>query len=727
MDNSNVKGHDFENQVANLFRILGYQVTIRQTLASREIDIVCKKTDLPIPVTYIVECKSGKVITDDVDTFHAKLVAIRRNHPSHTFSVPVIVHQGQIVGHALEQANNVGIQCYEFADLLRKIWPVDLYLQVLDQLYQDSGIENQYVPLDGNINEDEHVSLDEYLESWLKDDQRRHIALLGDYGTGKTWICLRMAKQMADAFRDDPNNAPLPLLITFRRYQAGTDLETLIKAELSQEYNMKVFNPKALIRLLCSGNAVLILDGMDEMASKSEEKSALLSYYSLGLPAHGPKVLITCRTHYFYSGTEQKKVFNPNAELLHTDSAPTFEIVHICPFDYGKIQKCIEKRLEEHKRPKIIQMIKSTYNVRELSSRPIFLQMICESHKKLSEFQGPITSALLYENYIQNWLKREMEKSRLSLEPDEILRVVEDLAYIMVQDNTLFLDPQEMRSYLSELLKRTSLSSADCAVFERQIVTSTFFYRSLWDKWGFAHRSFQEFFYARKFFRWEEESNGTGEFPVEFIPLWQFIAQLALSRWDYAKALKWIPEKIKPLEDQKLTLTTLRAAAAYWLIKKNKGDLKDYPFTRIMLDWVDLRYAKLTSCNLMEADFTKSNLKGAFLQNTCLERSTLLSTNFEEANLSYANLKQANCQWASFLYADLTGAVLTDSQLELAQFNGAILKQATLKNATVVGADFRGANFGIEGSSDWLRIIGELRNCRDIASARFDKSVSEYL
>jgi hypothetical protein len=343
--------------VADLFRVLGYRVTLRQTLAAREIDIVCERTDLPIPVTYIVECKSGKVVVSDVDAFHSKLYAVRREDPAHAASVPVLVHQGQIVGHALEHAHNLGIKCYEFADLLRAVWPFDAYLQALDQIYVDSDLERYYVPLDGITEGGERVSLDKHLDAWLEDDERRYLALLGDYGTGKTWLCLRMAKRMADAFRADPSRAPVPLLISFRRYQAGADLEALIKAELGQGYNVDMARPGALVKLLGSGRAVLILDGMDEMARKLGERSALLGYYNLGLPTHGPKVLVTCRTHFFYSGDEQREVLNPDADLLHLEDVPSFEIVHISLFDDKKVSRYVGQRFEARERRETLQMI----------------------------------------------------------------------------------------------------------------------------------------------------------------------------------------------------------------------------------------------------------------------------------------------------------------------------------------------------------------------------------
>ena len=57
MPSAHQQGHGFEDRVANQFRVLGHDVSVRQTMAAREVDLVCRRFDVPIPVTYIiVEC-----------------------------------------------------------------------------------------------------------------------------------------------------------------------------------------------------------------------------------------------------------------------------------------------------------------------------------------------------------------------------------------------------------------------------------------------------------------------------------------------------------------------------------------------------------------------------------------------------------------------------------------------------------------------------------------------
>jgi pentapeptide repeat protein len=701
MDEEVLQIVNFKDRVANIFRALNYRVITHQTLAGREVDIICKKTDLPIPVTYILECYDRDITIDDIDRLNAKLAAIRRQYPLHASSIPVIVHQGQMAGNVYEYAISTGIECYEYVNLIREVWVFDRYLNIIDQLYSESDIHQYYVPLNGRIEEGDHIMLDGYLNSWLADGQRRYLALLGDYGTGKSWTCLRLAKQLADTFRVNPNNNPLPILISFRRYRANYDLESLVKAELAEQYGVDIPKVGSITKLLSGGNIILILDGMDEMAKTLGERSALLSFSKLGLPLRGPKVLITCRTHYFYSGNEQREILNSKSNSAILMQAPKFEIIHVDPLDDRKKRKYIKQRFDRRKSIEIESIINNYYNLRELSSRPVLLQMICDSYSIISEIKTPINSALLYEAYTQNWLQREMLRGRLCLEPGEFLAIIEDISALMIQNDILLFDLQIIQAIVSDFLNRNRVSSIDIKDVERQLITSTFIRRTSSDKWEFAHRSFQEFFYARKFFRWEEETNGKGTFLMTHVPVWQFAAQISVSRWNHTKSLKWIPKRIDRSNDPSLTLTTLRAAAAYCIIKNKIDSLTNYSLDGIMLDWVDLREIDFSLCDLKKADFSFSDLSSSILREACLKEALLFHTNLTNADFSSADLGGADCRNAIFVNT---------------RFN----------STNIANADFRRAYFGPVNSSEWRQVIESLLNCPGSKNAHFDESIYGY-
>jgi uncharacterized protein YjbI with pentapeptide repeats len=124
-----------------------------------------------------------------------------------------------------------------------------------------------------------------------------------------------------------------------------------------------------------------------------------------------------------------------------------------------------------------------------------------------------------------------------------------------------------------------------------------------------------------------------------------------LREWTERKAREWIAERVPPEDDPTLSLTTLRAAAAYWLLHHAH---EDYGLRRIMLDFVDLRRVRLAGRDLTEANLHSSDLRGVDLRGAILRHALLISCDFSGANLAGADLTGADCRGASFESANLT-------------------------------------------------------------------------
>jgi hypothetical protein len=567
----------------------------------------------------------------------------------------------------------------------------ELYLRELDRLFADSRIAEWYVSLagyqEGHNDIPVDVNAESYVDSWLQGKDKGRLAVLGDYGTGKSWLSLRAAKRLADKHRNAAAGGPVPLLISFKRYQANMNLVELIRAELLDGYGVHVLNPLELRRGLQTGCLLPILDGLDEMAKALGERTALVAYSRLDPASEVPKVLVTCRTHYFQSGSEQRELFSPDAVFRALVKLPRFDILHLKLLDKPRIRECITRRFDPTKAGEVVRFVESTYNLPELCSRPVLLALVCESHDQLPQLANASSSAGLYEIYIDCWLHREFRDGRLAVEPDAVKQFFEDLAKRMVDESTLVIDGTRLKQQLTAFLENLGLAPHKWKELDRQLITSTFVRRSVDDGWQFAHRSFQEFFYARKFFRWEIETSGKGQFPVTYTPIWQFIAQMALEKWNREKALFWIQERVERQNDHTLTMTTLRAAAGYWLLKKDPGKARDHIFSGIMLDSVDLTSLDLARCDLSRVDFHGSDLAGT----------------------------------------DLRLVDFSDSFLAGAQFLGADLRNTKFERSDIAYADFRGSNFGVPNSSVWTNTITQFRDCEGLAFASFDQEVSSFL
>ncbi len=537
---------------------------------------------------------------------------------------------------------------------------IDQYLRELDRLFTESHAGNWSVPLRGDVGDSLEVDVDVegYIDEWLQRPAPGPLAVLGDYGTGKSWLCLRVAKALADRYRQDPSR-PLPLLITFKRFEQDMDLEQLVHAHLFDGYAVRVDHPPDLMRALRSGALLPILDGLDEMVRSLGGRTALVAYSRLGLTNEIPRAIITCRTHYFYSGSEQRELLAPKTVL------PRFEILHLRLLSPTAVEAGVRRRLDPSTAEPLLRFIKSTYNLTDLCARPILLSLVCQSREHLPDVGGAASSADLYEAYTDAWLHRELRSGRLILPPNLVVEFFEDLAESLVKRNSMLVFEEQIQQRLTDVLERAALLPERWREVERQLITSTFVTRVHGSAWQFAHRSFQEYFYARKFFRWESQTSGEGEFPVLYAPIWQFIAQMTTRRWDEQKARQWIVPRARRDEDPTLTRTTLRAAAAYWLLANGR---RDFPSAGIMLDTVDLRNSNLASFDLTGADLNGSDLSGS----------------------------------------DLSSAVL----------RGCNLAEARVEGCDIAGADFRGADFGSG------RTLDELTRCPGYDSARFSSASS---
>lgn len=111
----------------------------------------------------------------------------------------------------------------------------------------------------------------------------------------------------------------------------------------------------------------------------------------------------------------------------------------------------------------------------------------------------------------------------------------------------------------------------------------------------------------------------------------------------------------------------------------------------MQLRWADMegvtfRDASLSGANACRANFTRTNLEGAYLSGTNLSGANFRDADLQGSTLDGANLSGAYLVGARFRWADLTGAVMTDADLSGANMNDANLTDANLKGANMNGA-----------------------------------------
>src|ERR1035438_9949603 len=79
---SHTNGLAFEHQVAEIYRLLHYDVQSDRLFSGRQVDLFLTGRFGDMTLFRAIECKSGPVTADHMDSFVAKLRLVRDEYPS---------------------------------------------------------------------------------------------------------------------------------------------------------------------------------------------------------------------------------------------------------------------------------------------------------------------------------------------------------------------------------------------------------------------------------------------------------------------------------------------------------------------------------------------------------------------------------------------------------------------------------------------------------------------
>jgi hypothetical protein len=142
-----------------------------------------------------------------------------------------------------------------FAHIVRKVEQDTLPDSdlTIDNIYVESQFlrENDGAP---------QVGLERYIRDWLCEPGQRQLALLGEYGQGKSTASLMTAYHL---IKDQIPGDRIPVIIELR----GKSLRNLAPEELIAGWAYAYhISPRAVMQLLIAGKLFLIFEGFDEMA-----------------------------------------------------------------------------------------------------------------------------------------------------------------------------------------------------------------------------------------------------------------------------------------------------------------------------------------------------------------------------------------------------------------------------------------------------------------------------
>jgi len=250
-------------------------------------------------------------------------------------------------------------------------------------------------------------NVESYVFSWISEQTLRQIAIIGEYGQGKSVLALRIAYRLL--FEEDTSSR-IPLLITLGGRSPRNQTPLGLLADWAAPYGI---NPLSLVALHEQGRLLLIFDAFDEMDMVAEPSLRRSHFRTLWefTQERKAKILITGRPNFFLDDVERE------ASLLIRDKSleiPYTEAVYLQSFDLDQIKKALRSFDPQTKTGilTVLQDPNTPESFRELASRPSTLFLSGNIWKEIltSGNLEHIKSADVIRQFIQHSYDRQQSK-----------------------------------------------------------------------------------------------------------------------------------------------------------------------------------------------------------------------------------------------------------------------------------------------------------------------------
>ncbi|HYH16907.1 MAG TPA: NACHT domain-containing protein, partial [Flavisolibacter sp.] len=410
------------------------------------------------------------------------------------------------------------VLCYNFDELIEQDIDLSKYFDWLKNEVKDKKLIERYVPVGcekveldekdksfkaKNVYNEEDGFTEGYLSQWLNVKEKEHISVLGEFGTGKTWLALHFAYKMLEEYevkkKQKLPRPRIPILIYLRDFSKAINVEALISDFFFRKHKIElkgVFD--AFMQLNKMGKLLLVFDGFDEMADKVDKQKMINNFWELASVIHfNSKVILTCRSEHFPQIKEGRSLLNAelkDATKYLTGDSPQFEVLQLLKFN----DEQIEKVLSFHTDKKTIKSILSNSEIKDLLRRPIMTDLILDALEDIKKGL-PIDMSRIYLYATRKKMERDIEQSRT-------FTSLADKLYFMCELSWDMLANDKLKIHFKEFHKLTD------ALFGYKVVNNEL------DYWRYdmrgqtmliideedgyykpAHKSFLEFFTAFKF------------------------------------------------------------------------------------------------------------------------------------------------------------------------------------------------------------------------------------
>jgi hypothetical protein len=342
------------------------------------------------------------------------------------------------------------------------------------------------------------------IDEWLSQTDKTQLAILGDSGLGKTSVCAFLTLQIAQtALKESPSSLyVIPIFLSLeylaRKQLLGESIYNIVNKTLPNMGWTNTF----VEGMVKKQGFLFILDGFDEISDRADHAKILRNLDDLKpFFSSGCKTVLTCRTHFFADQEQVEKVLTKTpdvgTELYAALRTPEFQIIELQKFSIPEIKKVIRVREPANYR-EVWEKIKSIYNLADLSRRPLLLSLILSTLPRLMAKNTEINRAHIYDEYTGFWFRREAQRVETTVDVKKKEQFIEELALQMWKLNVVSISFNELQETIRRNYQAEIASIGDFYIRDYDIRNASFLNRENDGSYKFMHKSFMEYFVARK-------------------------------------------------------------------------------------------------------------------------------------------------------------------------------------------------------------------------------------
>lgn len=634
----------FSDDIKFWLEIMGFKCSGFKKQGEYSINFLAKN-DLP-PNKIYLRCIEGEIDNDKIND-------LQNLHDS-TYDEFWVICEQRISKSGEEFCKNFDkVKLFTYKDFLsEKIWKDYIYL--LNELITKERINEYFVFLgchkkkfnsngaeyEDNINSNLVV----YLEQWLKESGKIHISILGEFGSGKTWVSKYIAFHQLKKFLANPLNERLPIYINLKGFDKFNSIEDFGENTLLQEYKLPFTEKKILEKLSHNSKILIIFDGFDEMTKVVTDETIIENYWEIAKFAETEsKIILTSRIEYFKTSKKSvnvltgKELSPKNMESYY----PKFELIYLNNLTNDQVKEALLKQLGEEDGKKVFLRLSQKKIFTEISQKPIIIKLLISALNEANlDILGNTSQIYLYA--IKNLILRNVDNNKTFNSFDLIFNILLEIAWKMFTSQNYVFHYSDIPDLVKNL---TNLNTNNLNMDEIDIDlrNQTLFHRDSLGNYEFAHKSLLEFFIAVKianilgilreeYFKNSVDSSSSSYGNTDDIN--NLIGFMSFA----SKEFYTIRLFMSQIMDRKKDITHL------WEIYKKSKQKKKYKTLTENIIYTLIDFG---------ADLSNKDLSNLELKHTLLQGRNLENTNFSNSVLHNAGLFMCNLKGSNFENAEI--------------------------------------------------------------------------